>query len=155
MSSTSNTFGEDNSQELLMKAVDGELSGQEARELEALLAEHPEYRKELQQYKNIKEVTQKMKFKSPSAEIWDTYWLGVYNRLERGIAWILFSLGAVALLTYGGFKLIESIISDSNLELVVKAGILLCIAGTMLLLVSVIREKYFTFRRDPYREIQR
>jgi len=155
MSGTSKLYGEDHNQILLMKAVDGELSEQEKLEVEQLLNEDPEYRKEYQQYINIKEVTQKMKFKSPPAEIWDTYWLRVYNRLERGIAWILFSLGAVILLTYGGFKTVEAIIADDNLEMVVKAGMLLSIAGLMILVVSVIREKFFTFKRDPYREIQR
>ena len=96
-----------------------------------------------------------MKFKSPPPEVWDTYWQGVYNRLERGFAWILFSIGSVILLTYGGFKAVETIVADPNLATIVKIGLLLVIGGLAALFVSVAREKLFTFRKDPYKEIQR
>ena len=153
MSWTPTETNQERNQILLMKAVDGELTNQEKLEFEGLLRQQPQLRKELQQYKNLKEVTQNMKFKSPPAEIWDKYWLGIYNRLERGIAWILFSLGVIILLTYGGFKGVEAIIADQNLALIVKVGLVLSIAGVMILLVSVVREKLYTHMRDPYREI--
>ncbi|RMF67031.1 MAG: FecR/PupR family sigma factor regulator [Calditrichaeota bacterium] len=142
-------------QALLMKMVDGEISATEQAEFDRYLEADPDCRKEWQQFTKLKEVTKGMKFKSPSAEVWDAYWLSVYNRLERGVAWILFTLGCVILLTYGGFKLVEAVIGDPTLATVVKAGILLAVGGLVLLVVSVLREKLSMRRTDPYKEVQR
>lgn len=140
---------------LLMKAVDEDLSKNESSEFERFIAEYPECRLEWRQQKKIKEVTKNMKFKNPPQEVWDRYWVNVYNRLERGVAWIVFSLGFVILLTYGGFKAVEAIIADPQLAGIVKMGVILSIGGLVLLLVSVLREKIFMFRRDPYKEVKR
>ena len=96
-----------------------------------------------------------MKFKSPLPEVWDKYWINIYNRIERGIGWILFSIGCIILLTYGIFKAIESIIADPQLGGIIKIGILAVITGIVILAVSVMREKLFTKKSDPYKEIQR
>ena len=142
-------------QVLLVKAVDGELGDKEKIEFEQLINQAPEFRIEWEQHKKIKEVTQSMKFKSPPIEIWDGYWGNVYNRLERGIAWILFSLGFAILLTYGAFKVVEGILADSSLVGILKVAIIAVLGGLMLLVVSVVREKVFLYRKDPYKEIQR
>ncbi|MCG8607792.1 hypothetical protein MJD09_22760 [bacterium] len=142
-------------QTLVMKAVDGEITEGERAELQKLVDSSPEYKHELEQYKKLKEVTQEMKFRSPTEEVWDRYWLNVYNRLERGVAWIIFSIGCIILLTYGGFKAIEAIIADPNLKSIVKIGLVLVIGGLAALIVSVVREKLFVLRKDPYKEVQR
>ena len=91
----------------------------------------------------------------PPPEVWDNYWINVYNKFERGIGWLIFSIGAVILLTYGGFKFVESVINDPGLAFAVKFGIFLAIGGLAVLFVSVAREKFFTRRHDPYKEIVR
>lgn len=140
---------------LMTAALDGELSAGEQQELDAMLAGDESLQKEFLSYKQIKEVTSAMKFKTPLNEVWDHYWLDVYNRIERGLGWFLFTIGAVILLTYSGFKLIESIIQDSGLALIARIGVLAAIAGLAVLLVSVVREKWFTWKNDPYKEILR
>jgi len=97
-----------------------------------------------------------MQFTKPAPEVWDRYWVGIYNRLERGVGWIVFSIGCVILLTYGGFQAVEAIIADPELAVIVKAGIIAVIGGLVILLISVIREKLFTARTDKYqKEVQR
>jgi len=142
-------------QELLVKAVDDELSEEEKRRFEQFIDQYEACRQEWQQFMNIKEVTQEMKFRNPPDPIWETYWSDVYNRLERGVAWILLSAGTIILLVYGAFKAVESMLHDTQLETIVKIAILLVVAGFVVLLVSVIREKFFVLRRDPYKEVQR
>ena len=142
-------------QTLLMQAVDGELSPDEQTEFEEFINKNGDCRKEWQQMKKLKEVTQSMNFKSLPTEVWDNYWVNVYNRLERGLAWMLFSIGAIILLTYSGFKAVESIIADPQLAGILKAAILMVIGGAVILLVSVVREKLFTRKADPYKEVQR
>jgi hypothetical protein len=101
---------------LLMAAVDGEISGEEKSRFEQYVDQYPECREEWQRYSKLKEVTKTMQFTKPQAEVWDRYWVGIYNRLERGLGWIVFSLGCVILLTYGGFKAVEAIIADPSLR---------------------------------------
>ncbi len=140
---------------LLIKAVDGELDAKEEAEFNKFISSNEPCRQEWRRHKELKEVTETMRFKAPPAEVWDGYWLEVYNRLERGIGWILLSLGSAMLLTYSGFKAVEQLISDPNVEGVVKAGILLVIGGGAVLFVSVLREKLFTRKSDAYKEVKR
>ncbi len=143
-------------QQLLMAAIDGELSAEEKPQFERYVREYPECHAEWQKYLKLKEVTQTMQFTKPAPEVWDRYWVSIYNRLERGIGWIVFSIGCVILLTYGGFKMIEAVVTDSKLEAIVKIGIIALIGGLLIVLVSVIREKIFTARTDKYqKEVQR
>lgn len=142
-------------QTLLMKAVDGEFNLNEQAEFEKFISKDAGCRKEWQEMKRLKEVTKSMNFKALPQEAWDNYWVNVYNRLERGLAWILFSIGAIILLTYSGFKAVESIIADPQLAEILKAAILMVIGGSVILLVSVLREKLFTRKSDPYKEVQR
>jgi hypothetical protein len=58
-------------------------------------------------------------------------------------------------LTYFGFLLVETVLKSEDLVLIVKIGILCLIGGLATLLVSVIREKFFVYRTDPYKEIRR
>ncbi len=141
--------------QLLMGAVDQELTSSELKEFNHLVETNPGFQKEWEQYKKLKEVTQAMKFKSPSKEVWDNYWLNTYNKIERGIAWIIFSIGAIILITYGLFKAVEAIIADPQLQGIIKIGIIAVLLGLVILLVSVAREKLFIKRSDPYKEIQR
>lgn len=142
-------------QYLITKALDGNLNSEEKVEFEKLISESKDFQNEWNSLKEIKEVTKSMKFKEPPQELWDKYWLSVYSRLERGIAWILISIGASIILIYGGFKLIESIIGDATLTWILKTAILAIIIGFVLLLVSVIRERFFLRKTDKYKEIIR
>lgn len=155
MSSQHTSAKDQRFQTLLMKAIDGEISADEQGEFQRFIERDSACKKEWQQLKKLKEVTNSMNFKSLPGEAWDNYWLNVYNRIERGLAWILFSVGSIILLTYGGFKAVESIIADPKLAWIVKAGILLTVGGLVTLLASVIREKLFTRKSDPYKEVQR
>lgn len=140
---------------LVMGAVDNELTTEEQREFETLLERYPVFREEWQAYKRLKEVTQSMTFKTPSDEVWDNYWMNVYNRIERGIAWIIISIGAVILTTYGLFQAVESIIADPQIEGILKVGIILTIGGFTLLIVSTLRERLRVRKADPYKEVKR
>ena len=143
-------------QMLLMAAIDGELAAEEKTQFEQYVRKYPECHVEWQKYVKLKEITQTMQFTKPAPEVWDHYWVNIYNRLERGIGWIIFSIGCVILLTYAGFKAVEAIVADPKLELIVKIGIIAVIGGLMMLFVSVLREKIFTARTDKYqKEVQR
>ena len=99
---------------LMMGALDGEISRQEQQELTRLLQNDPVLEAEWQQLQRVKEVTSGMVFRKPPEETWDTYWTGVYQRLERGIGWILVSVGAILLLSYGAWEGIQEFFGDAT-----------------------------------------
>jgi len=139
---------------LMMKALDGELAGSEHSEFDNFLRDE-ECRKEWNAFLKVKEATMDLKLTAPPQEVWDGYWRGVYNRMERGIAWTLVTLGAVMLFAWGSIEAVSAIWADSQVPLIVKIGIFTLAAGIFLLLFSVIRERWFTSRHDKYNEVIR
>ena len=146
---------EERARRLIMASIDGELSGGERGELERLLDEHPALREEWARFQRVKEVTEAMALRPAPEEVWSDYWASVYSRLERGIGWILFSLGAIVLLSYGAWAGVEELIADATIPLFVKVALLALTVGTVVLLVSVVREKLFVGRRQRYKDVER
>lgn len=141
---------------LLSGYVDGELAAEERRRLEEHLATCEACRRELEGLKSLKEDLAMLKFKEPSDAELERYWAGVYNRLERGIGWILLSVGAILLLSYGAFQFIEGLIRDPAVALVVKIGTCALVFGVVVLFVSLLRERLSVCKVDRYsKEIDR
>lgn len=140
---------------LMMAALDGELAADEQREWQALLEANPEIEREFATMARVKEVTGSMSYRNPPEEVWDGYWRSIYNRLERGVGWILFSVGAALLLGFAAWKWVEMVWGDGDVPLLIKLAILAVAGGLLVVACSVVREKLFTRRHDPYREIQR
>jgi hypothetical protein len=139
----------------MMAALDGEVSDVERGELDALLEGDPELREEWHRMSQVKEVTSTMAFRKPPEEVWGRYWTSVYNRMERGVGWILASIGAVVIMAYGLWKWFETLYAEAGLPWFVKAAIMLLSVGFLIVFVSVVREKLFTRRYDAYKEIER
>jgi hypothetical protein len=113
----------------------------------------PECQKEFEETRKFEEVMGKMAFKKLPKETWEVYWTLVYNRLERGIGWIFMSIGAMILLFFGGYLMVEAIIQDPEIPLLLKVGILAVMAGAVVLLVSFGRERLFVDKRERYKEV--
>lgn len=96
-----------------------------------------------------------LKIKSPAPEVWDDYWSGVYNRMERGVAWLLVSIGAVLLLAWGAVEAASAVWADSELPWFIKLAIATLSGGLLLLLYSVIRERWFMAKTDKYKGVIR
>ena len=103
------------SRRLMMAALDGEISPEEQRELDRVLETDSEFREEWERMSRVKEVTSTMVMREPPEEVWEEYWTSVYNRTERGIGWVLFSLGSIVLLGYGAWKWAEAIFQTEDL----------------------------------------
>lgn len=139
---------------LLMKAIDGALTPEEKRDFERMLQTQPEYAQEWQQHARLKSLTRAMKFKEPPAEVWERYWHHIYNRLERGLAWILISIGLVAGMTLGAYHLVQVLLSEPELPWILKVGLGSFLAGVLALGFSVVREKWRMRKTDPYRYVK-
>ena len=141
--------------ELISSFYDGELDERQRKLVKNHLEECSECRKEFEEMGRFEEVMSHMMLKKPPKEAWQMYWTSVYNRLERGIGWILFSIGAIILLFFGAYKLVEGIIQDASVPLILKIGILSVLGGLVVLLVSLLREQLFVRKRERYKEIEK
>jgi hypothetical protein len=105
---------------------------------------------------SLKESLAMMKFKEPSDVELEKYWASIYSRLERGAGWVLLSLGAILLLCYGSFRLLEGLIKDPTVDVVVKVGVVALVFGVVILFVSLLRERLAVRKADRYsKEIER
>ena len=141
--------------ELISSYYDKELDEEQRKIVEKHLEECPECRKEFEEMGKFEEVMSKMELKKPPKDVWRLYWASVYNRLERRIGWILLSIGAMIILFFGGYKMVESIIQDPSTPFLLKAGILIFLGGIVVLLVSLIREQFFVRKRERYKEVEK
>jgi ferric-dicitrate binding protein FerR (iron transport regulator) len=139
-------------QGLMMAAMDGEISATDRIELDALLAARPEVADEWRRLTRLKEVTATMSLRQPPEEIWDHYWHSTYRRAERGLAWVLVSAGAIVLAAYGIWHAVEGLLQDTSTPPAIRAAIAAVGVGAVILVVSVLREKLFMHRRDPYQK---
>ena len=140
---------------LIEKYFAKELTSDEQTEFNDLIEKNNHFKNEFIEQKKMKEVLSNMTLKNPTNEFWDKYWLSTYNRLERGIAWIVISIGAVILLTYAAIEAVEKFLTNYSTPLIIKFGIASLVVGFVILLFSLIREKVSKSGKDKYKEIQR
>jgi ferric-dicitrate binding protein FerR (iron transport regulator) len=140
---------------LMMAALDNELTAAERAEFETMLAADASLKQEWERLKAVKEVTGTMALREPPEEIWETYWVSVYNRAERSIAWLFLSLGLIVLFAWAGWHAVGAVLADTEMPLLIKISIFAAALGGGVLLFSVIREKWFARKNDPYKEVLR
>jgi len=136
----------DDHTERLMLYFDGEMSPEERLEFEKHLAGCESCRTALTEMSALREVTDTMKLADLPEAVWEKYWSGVYNRIERSVAWIMFIIGALILNGYWVYR----VITDPGIKSVVGLGTVLMTAGFAVLLLSVFREKRTVNRADRY-----
>ena len=141
--------------DLLMGYLDNELSDEQRQQFEKHLAGCPECASELEEFRKLKTITDEVTLVEPEDRMWQEYWGGIYNRIERGVGWIVFSVAAILLIIYGGFKMIEELIKDPTVGMILKIGLLTFIAGIAILFVSVLRERVYFWKKDRYKDVRR
>ena len=141
--------------DLMMGYLDEELSAEQIRQFEEHLAACKQCSSQLQEFRQLKAITDQMTLIEPEDRLWQQYWDGIYNRAERSIGWIIFSVAAILLIIYGGFKAIEDLITDPTVGLLLKIAMLALLLGLAILFVSVLRERIFFWSKDRYRNVRR
>jgi anti-sigma factor RsiW len=140
--------------DLMMAALDDEIGAADRTELEGLVERDPALKDEWQRLNRVKEATTAMAMQEPTREMWDRYWMSVYNRGERKLAWLLLGFGAVVLVAYGLWHavpvLAERLFNATEVPVVVRGGIAAVLTGAVLLIVSVIREQLSVRQTDTY-----
>ena len=141
--------------DLMMGYLDEELSAEQIRQFEEHLTACKECTAQLQEFRQLKAITDQMTLVEPEDRLWQQYWDGIYNRVERSIGWIIFSVASILLIIYGGFKAIEALITDPTVGLLLKVAMLAFLVGLAILFVSVLRERIFFWTKDRYKDVRR
>lgn len=144
-----------NYKDLMMAYLDNELDDEQRRTFEQHLSSCSVCANELKEFQKLKQLTDNVTLIEPEDRIWQQYWSSIYNRMERGFGWILFSVAAILLIIYGGFKMIEEIIKDQTVGALLKVGLLALIVGLAILFVSVLRERLYFWKKDRYKDVRR
>ena len=140
---------------LLSGYVDGELTDLEKIEFERELSHSAELRAELNQFMQLKEVTNTMRYADIPDAVWESYWESLYKKTERGLGWIFLSVGAILVLAFGLYHAFYHLFTDPNTPLWLKIGLPMATLGAAILLVSFIRERLFAWKRERYSEVEK
>lgn len=141
--------------ELLAGYQDGELDPTQEEMVREHLSECEQCRAELARLDKVKEVTGKVQYKDLPLEVWEGYWQNLYRRVERGLGWILVSIGSIIMAGVGIWYLLQRYFLNPEVGLFNKIGVGALLVGGIFLIVSVVREQLFAYTRDRYREVRR
>ncbi len=136
---------------LLVGLLDGELTADEARQINEHITRCAACRAE---YEQLRETTGKLaaiSFHEPDNMVLAQMWKSPFSRLARNTSLVLIIGGYAGLVGYGLFELLTS----GTKELPAKLGLAAIVLGFLILLVQLIRERVRTFQTDPYKDIER
>lgn len=136
---------------LLVGLLDGELSPDEARQVNEHLTRCAACR---QEYEQLRETTGKLaavSYIEPDDAVLAQVWKSPFSRAVRNTSLVLIIGGYAGLIGYGLFEFLTS----GTEELPAKMGLAAIVLGFLILLVQMIRERVKTYKTDPYKEIER
>jgi len=132
-----------------------ELPAPEHTEIAAHLQSCESCRRELDEIRKLDGLLSGLRLPEPPDELFESYWDGIYNNLERRFGWILLSLGAIVLVYMGLLALIRDVLANPGVAFVIKAAMVCLVGGIAVLAVSVVREQLFYRKRERYREVRK
>ena len=132
----------------LMRYLDGEMPADERRALEAAVERSTELRRELAIFQAMQRDFQGLSFApvTPSRSVWGT----VNRRVTRPVGWILLVSGVALWLAYAAYLFVRSQVNPWE-----KIAIAAIVIGFVLLLATVIADRYREWKSDPYRDVYR
>ncbi len=144
---------------LLSAYVDGELDPPDVARIKTHLglatAESAATRQEIDELRRFNKLTGAMRLKDPPPEDWEIFWDSNYNRRERSLGWLLTSLGLAVIIGWLGLELAVSFWTTTAISLWLKGCIVLVIAGVVLIISSVVRERIYARKHSRYKDVIR
>ena len=139
---------------LLMGFIDGELSADEARQVEDHLAVCPACRGELATYQHLGRAADSLAKETPLVNT-DLAWERIYDRIARGVGWLLLWVGLTLMTGFGLWALGSEFLLDAEIPVVLRLGVGAFTMGSVLLLVNVLRERLYRRKTERYDEVVR
>ena len=129
-----------------MRYIDGEMNARERETYEKHLETCESCKTMIEEMSALKEVTDTMKIAELPEAVWEKYWTGIFNRVERSIAWFVFIAGALIVTGHSVYQ----VITDPGIHSVVGLGVVMALVGFAILFLSVLREKLAVNKKDRY-----
>ncbi len=139
---------------LISAYLDGELDPDQRTLVERWLRDDVHARRELEQLQELEAFTGHLELREPPREAWERFHQRVYHRGERRFGWLLLLLGLAVVAGYVLLRL-GALLITAALPLLARLGVLAVAVGLLMLLVSVMRERFFTRKRDRYDDVVR
>lgn len=136
---------------LLMGLIDGELTSEEATNINKHLNRCAECRAEYEELRETSSRIHAVSFREPEDEILESLWNPPYSHFTRVSGLAMVVGGWIGLILY---ILYEAIIRGSG-SLFPRIGVVVMVVGFMVLLVNAIRERWMKYKVDPYKEVVR
>jgi anti-sigma factor RsiW len=139
---------------LLSGYADGELDAAERELVESWLIYDERAREELARLVRLKAFTDHLALRLAPTEAWDRYAAERTRWYERGLGWGLLAFALLLFCVYL-FPRALAFMAAGAVPLVLRLGLLAGAAGLVFLLISVVRERLFSRRRDRYDDVIR
>lgn len=132
----------------LMRYLDGELPPEEQARVEGAVSASSELQRELAIFRAMKGDFQELSFHA--ATYHHSVWDQVASEVARPVGWVLVIAGAIALLFYGAY-----VFTTSPVDPWEKLAAGAVVIGMLVLLATVIWERYREWLTDPYKDVHR
>lgn len=132
----------------LMRYLDAELPPEERALVDAELETSTELQRELAIFRALKSDFQDLSFHP--AQHGESVWDRVNQHVTRPVGWILVAVGASIWMSYGAYVFATS--PTDPWEKLATGAVAI---GILVLLASVIWERYREWEKDPYRNVHR
>jgi hypothetical protein len=138
-------------EELMVKVTDGAATLAEREELMTFVLDKPELRLELEEHQALKSVTDGWMARLEADLAADRDRKSPVRQAERGVGVGLLLVGFCVLMVAGPILALV----DPDVPLALKIGLGAALAGSLLLLIHVVRTRLLDHERDPYKEVIR
>jgi anti-sigma factor RsiW len=137
-------------QGLLMGLMDGELDQEETVAVSDHLRRCAACREEYDHLHRTAGKIAGVSFCEPQDEVLRAMWKSPYHSLTRNAGLLLVLAGVVTLVAYAAYQFVR--LGQFNVPSLAAAAVWV---GVAVLLFSVGRERFKTYKTDPYREVER
>ena len=136
---------------LMMGLMDNELSAEEAAEVNDHMTRCRACREEYEALQKASADLKGVSYKEPRDVKLDRIWKAPYSRFTK-IAGLVMVIGAWAVLA---IYFVYEMIASGTGEAIPKMAIMIVLVGLVILLIAVIRDRIKTYKKDPYKEVNR
>lgn len=133
---------------VLMRYLDGELPPEERRKVEAALEASTDLQRQLAVFRSMHRDLSELRLPVPGPN--RSVWGAVNRRLARPMGWIFLTVGVAIWLAYSVWLYFSSPAAPLQ-----KMGTSAIGIGVILLLATVIHDRYREWLVDPYRDVER
>ncbi len=138
---------------LLSGYLDGELTQQERQKVRVYLERDERYREILAELERVKTETQHLHYEEPSSGDWKMMEKKVLQDVSRGLGWMILSVWAVSVTSYGLWELATAPDEPLTDKLLVFGFFLAMALLFCSVLTQRMRESLFHFRTDKYKGV--